>query len=91
METGLRAGSDVHKVVQIVVITDTSSTEPRHIGTHCIWAIGCDKAAQVSKVSFVKHKFSGHTAPIRIGQTGNLNTSPPPPPPASVEKVGGGN
>lgn len=43
METGLRAGSDVHKVVQIVVITDTSSTEPRHIGNTVFGLLGVIK------------------------------------------------
>lgn len=66
-------GSDVQKVVQAVVITDTSSAEPQHTGPHCMWATGCDKAAQESKVAFFKHKFSGHIAPIPMGQTGNLN------------------
>ena len=62
------AGGNVQKVVQAVVITDTSSTEPQHTGPHCMWATGCDKAAQESKVTFSKHKFSGHTAPIRRGR-----------------------
>lgn len=45
-------GSDVQKVVQAVVITDTSSAQPRHTGPHCMWATGCDKAAHRSKVTF---------------------------------------
>ncbi len=77
-------GGDVQKVVQAVVITDTSSAEPQHTGPHCMWATGCDKAAQESKVTFFKHKFSGHTAPIRMGQTGNLNNPLHPTPPHST-------
>lgn len=73
-------GRDVQKVVQAVVITDTSSAELQHTGPHCMRATGCDKAAQESKVTFFKHKFSGHTAPIRMGQTGNLNNLPHPTP-----------
>lgn len=58
-------------------IADTSSAEPQHTRTHCMWATGCDKAAHGSKVTFFKHKFSGHTAPMRTGQAGNLNSPPP--------------
>lgn len=85
MSGGVGGGSDVQKVVQTVVITDTSSAEPQHTGPHCMWAMGCDKAAQKSKVTFFKHKFSGHTAPIRTGQAGNLNNPLQP----SREREGG--
>lgn len=74
------------KVVQAVVITHTSSAEPRHTGPHCMRAMGCDKAAQESKVRFFKHKFSGHAAPTRTGHTGNLNK-----PLSPTEGGGGGN
>lgn len=71
---GVGGGSgDVQKAVQAVVITDTSSAEPPCTGPHCMWAMGGHKAAPKSKVGFFKHKFSRHTAPIWMGQTGNLN------------------
>lgn len=69
-------GSDVQKVVQAEVITDTSSAQPQHTGQHCMWATGRDKAAQESKVEFFKHKFSGHMAPICTGHTGNKQPTP---------------
>lgn len=81
-------GGNVQKVVQAVVITDTSSVVPQQTGPHCMWATGCDKAAQESKVTFFKHKFSGHTVPIRMGQTGNLN-NPLHPTPAQWRRGGG--
>ena len=84
------SGSNVQKVVQTVVITDTSFAEPQHTGPHCMWATGCDKAAQESKVTFFKHKFSGHTAPIHMGQGGNLN-NPIHPTPVQRRKGGVGN
>lgn len=69
-----------------MVITDTSSAEPQHTGPHYMWASGCDKAAQESKVTFFKHKLSGHTAPIRMGQTGWPGVGC-----LSFQRKGGGN
>lgn len=62
------------------IITDTSFPESLNTGPHCMWPIGCDKAARESKVTFLKHKFSVPTALIRLGQTGNLNISLHPTP-----------